>query len=146
MGRCPRNILNGGASHFEEQVKENEVTKVLNLIEEEEDKNIVKRAGAPLEPFYTKLGLEMERYPIADYSLPTNTESFKATVEKLHEALKNGQHVVVHCGAGCGRTGMILFALYRKMGIEQPLEHLWKIRSNFIDTVAQQEWVKAIEF
>jgi len=144
--RCPRNILNGGASHFEAEAKENKVRKVLNLIEEEEDKNTIKRAGAPLDPFYAKLGLEMERYSIADYSLPKDAESFKATVNKLYEDLKSGSNVVVHCGAGCGRTGMILFALYRKMGIEDPLEHLWKIRSDYIDTEDQQEWVKTIEF
>merc|ERR1711964_296437 len=138
--RCPRKVQEGGASYFEEQVKLNEVTRVFTLIEEHEDTNTIKRAGVPLKPYYTKLGLEMERFPMRDYSVPEE-KIFVEAVNHLLQALRNGEHVVVHCGSGWGRTGMVLNGLYRKMEVEAPLKKLKEINSNYLDTKEQEEFV-----
>merc|ERR1711900_13152 len=122
--RCPRKVQEGGASYFEKH----------------EDTNTIKRAGVPLKPYYTKLGLEMERFPMRDYSVPEE-KIFVEAVNHLLQALRNGEHVVVHCGSGWGRTGMVLTGLYRKMEVEAPLKKLKEINSSYLDTKEQQEFV-----
>merc|ERR1711964_239912 len=140
--RCPRKVLEGGARHFEKQVRDNEVTRVLTLIEEHEDTNTVKRAGAPLEPYYASLGLRMDRFEMPDWEIPEG--GLVMTTKMLLTALRNGEHAVVHCGSGNGRAGMILAALYRMLGVSEPIEKLRTIRE-YVDTPEQAKYIMNIE-
>lgn len=51
-------------------------------------------------------GLAFRSFPIPDFGLP-EPKAFGPLVAWVAEALRAGRHVVVHCRAGIGRSGMV---------------------------------------
>ena len=51
--------------------------------------------------------LAMTRFPIPDYGIPDDIAGLVACVREVVEKLRRGRKMVVHCAAGCGRTGMV---------------------------------------
>ena len=64
-------------------------------------------------------------FPIPDFGVPAKAEAFWAHAEDVARALKDGARVLVHCGAGIGRTGMYAVAVGRKLGL--PLADALKV-------------------
>jgi len=58
--------------------------------------------------------------PVKDYGIPENKDEFWRLSVRVAESLKSGQNVLVHCGAGIGRTGT--FATLVLMGLRLQLE------------------------
>jgi hypothetical protein len=54
---------------------------------------------------------------IMDYEPPTHHEIFNDAVLTLTRALKAGEKVLAHCGAGCGRTGVLVACAMVELGI-----------------------------
>lgn len=52
-------------------------------------------------------GVEWKRLPIPDFGIP-NEESIKDYLQSVCKALLQGQIVLTHCIAGCGRTGTMI--------------------------------------
>ncbi len=55
-------------------------------------------------------------YPVPDLHAPTLSEAL-AWVDDLRGRLHDGEHLVVHCGAGIGRAGTIATALLVRTGL-----------------------------
>lgn len=55
---------------------------------------------------------------VMDYEAPGNDQSFEALVRELDKALAQGEAVLSHCGAGCGRVGMFAACLLAEAGME----------------------------
>jgi Cyclin-dependent kinase inhibitor 3 (CDKN3) len=49
-------------------------------------------------------GLELVRHPIVDRGVPAELEAWIDTIVHVATILRGGRTVVVHCGAGIGRT------------------------------------------
>ncbi len=60
-------------------------------------------------------GIEFRSFPIKDFGLP-DVVDFDCLVEDIVKALRQGQHVAVHCRAGIGRSGMVTAAALILMG------------------------------
>lgn len=88
---------------------------MLSLVEEAE---IQRRS-----PDYAKsirAGLwEGERIscPIPDFGVPSNDKAFRDLIVDVATLLGSGTNVVVHCGAGIGRTGMAAVCILAAMGV-----------------------------
>ncbi len=58
---------------------------------------------------------------VIDYEVPAEDAAFERLVEEIAGALRVGEHVLVHCGAGCGRAGIFASCVMVAAGLE-PLE------------------------
>lgn len=67
-----------------------------------------------------------ERWPLSvkNYGIPEDTNEFFRVAERAAESLRDGRNVLVHCGAGIGRTGT--FAAFVLMRLRVPLEEALK--------------------
>ena len=57
------------------------------------------------------LNVEYIRKPIRDHGIPDDRARMGEILDALHDALRAGRHVYVHCRAGIGRTGMVVGCL-----------------------------------
>ncbi|SHH26047.1 protein-tyrosine phosphatase family protein [Cognatishimia maritima] len=82
--------------------------------------------------------------PIVDGATPDKRfeKLWPATAEKALLALQGGGRVLLHCRAGCGRSGMVALRLMREAGqnAEEALGHLRAVRPCAIETDEQFEW------
>lgn len=56
-------------------------------------------------------------YPIVDFGVPNDRESFWSFVQTVGDRLRAGQRLLVHCGAGIGRTGTFAICLLLALGV-----------------------------
>lgn len=89
------------------------VTKVLSLLEPNEAESL--QLGD--EAYYCDIeGLEFENFPIQDHNI-TDIERLKPVATRLLNEIKEGKHLVVHCFAGIGRTGIVTSAILIENGM-----------------------------
>jgi len=76
-------------------------------------------------PEYHQL-LESENLPwiwdpfcVPDYGVPENREEFLRLALFVANRLREGESVLVHCGAGIGRTGMFAVCILLALGVEK---------------------------
>ena len=48
----------------------------------------------------------IEQYPLPDYGVPDDPQGFATFVKAVAAYLRRGESILIHCGAGVGRTGM----------------------------------------
>jgi protein tyrosine/serine phosphatase len=74
----------------------------------------------PLDLFsiYQRNGLKVIHYPIEDYSVPKDMQSFDKLLNKIIIILKNKENILVHCEGGHGRTGLVVVGLLVKAGFD----------------------------
>jgi protein-tyrosine phosphatase len=83
------------------------ISAVVLLAEAEE---CLRKTGRDLLAFYREQGLQGIHAPIPDFTVPTE-ESFEQALQSVVERARAGQHTVVHCSAGIGRTGLFMACL-----------------------------------
>jgi len=116
------------------------VSKVVSLLESQEQIEVGLGAEQKL---CEQNGIEYESFPIPDRGLP-NTRLANNFVSKLAKEISEGKHVVIHCRAGIGRTGIIAGGVLVKTGIA-PKEALALISESrgvqVPDTEEQEAWL-----
>ena len=55
--------------------------------------------------------------PISDRGVPENQQEFLKSVDETASALRTGQKLLLHCGAGIGRTGTYAAAVLLRLGL-----------------------------
>ncbi|MDQ1921108.1 protein-tyrosine phosphatase family protein [Massilia pseudoviolaceinigra] len=60
-------------------------------------------------------GITFTHFPIADRGLPASPGVF-ALVQALGRRIEDGEHIVIHCRAGIGRTGLMAAAVLVRHG------------------------------
>ena len=103
---------------FLAQCRAEAVEEIVCLVSDEEiEEKSADYAAAFMEKRWP---LAMTRFPIPDYGIPDDISGLVACVREVVEKLRRGRKMVVHCAAGCGRTGMVAIVLLLLSGIDFP--------------------------
>ncbi len=136
-----------GGEWLEDEIaglKQLDVNHVVSLLEpsEEHDVGLVEEAS-----LCRSNNIKFTSFPIPDRGLP-DSDAAHAISSDLFEAISTGEHVVIHCRAGIGRTGIMASAILIKSGCsaQEALQAVSKARGVEVpDTDEQIQWVHLVE-
>lgn len=129
--------LHGGVY---EQFREAQIAVIVLLASDEECR---QKTGRDLRAFYLQEGLEVLHLPIPDFGVPAR-EALEQVVQDTLAHANAGRHLVVHCSAGIGRTGLFMAVLAKRcLGLSGVAALQWVRRfiPHAVETPEQQQWV-----
>ena len=103
------------AHKLAKKLVENKVSYVLVLLSNEELLSKYKLHQSLFDA-YREYGLKVLHYPIQDFSIPRDLQSFDEVVKKVLGILRSGESILVHCQGGHGRTGLIVVGAIIRLG------------------------------
>ncbi|MBX2826178.1 MAG: tyrosine protein phosphatase [Gammaproteobacteria bacterium] len=113
---------------------------IVSLLEPDE----ARKTGLALEAEVAQqVGLRFTAFPIPDYSVPESVVDYRALIQDLHVTATSGQHVIVHCFGGVGRSSLVVAGVLVQSGTapEQALQHLTTHGNKPVpETAEQREW------
>ncbi|WP_110721406.1 protein-tyrosine phosphatase family protein [Thiolinea disciformis] len=132
-----------GEEHLEEYIQglqQLNITTVVSLLESQEQYEL----GLRQQPVYcANYDLTYIHFPIPDRGLPSTPKALELA-KQLWQRIDEGEHVVIHCRAGIGRTGIIAGAVLVASGIKPPqaLQLISEARGVKVpDTDEQEAWL-----
>jgi protein-tyrosine phosphatase len=104
---------------FLSEAEEKKISRIINLTGEEEIRDKSPDYQEFLQREEKTSALKVESFPVIDFSAPEDDQLFFQFAEKVARTVISGENVIVHCGAGKGRTGMFAICLLLVMGLER---------------------------
>jgi len=104
------------------------------------DDECLHKTGCNLRALYHKAGFQVLYLPMPDFSVPTKDDLEQAVQHTIAYA-QAGHHIVIHCSAGIGRTGLFMAFLAKQVLGLSSAEALQWIRSyipHAVETPEQQ--------
>jgi protein-tyrosine phosphatase len=92
-----------------------------------------------------ELPCEVTFFPIPDCDIPLNSQAYIKVVHQAAGGLRQNENILVHCGAGMGRTGIFAISVLVALGIE--VEHsveLIRAAGSFPESPEQWDFIHQI--
>jgi protein-tyrosine phosphatase len=115
---------------------------LVSLVEDLE----LERLGIPsLVRDASLAGIETIRFPMVDGRAPRSVPATRAVVTNLMERAERGDHIVIHCRAGLGRTGLLAACclIARGHAPDAAVTIVRAARAGTVETAEQMEFVRS---
>ncbi len=121
---------------FIEEIKQKNVGTIVVLLPSHELHDLY--GDVDLLEEYRQHQLQVIHFPLENFSVPDKIELFDSLMDQLLDILQE-QNVLVHCMAGCGRTGMIAAGVLVRGGSSatEAIEQVRYIRPGSMDVLKQ---------
>jgi len=116
----------------------------LEFLQSQGVRAIVSLTETPLEKaFIEEFGFRYLHLPVVDFT-PPSPDQIERFLELLRATEAQRQALVVHCGAGLGRTGTMLACalVSRGMRAEEAIDRVRILRPYSIETIEQEDCVR----
>ncbi len=121
---------------FIQHLHANSVRTIVVLLPAHELRNLY--GDIDLLGNYRDDGLDVIHFPLENFSVPEKMEHFHRCIESIEEKLRHG-NVLIHCMAGCGRTGMMAAGVLVQLGwnASEAIEQVRRTRPGSMDVLKQ---------
>ena len=119
---------------------EEQIAVIVMLASDEE---CLHKTGRNLRALYLKEGFEVLYLPIPDFGVPTR-DDLEQTAQQMIAYAQAGHHIVIHCSAGIGRTGLFMAYLAKQcLGLSgtEALHWVRRFIPRAVETPEQQRLV-----
>jgi predicted protein tyrosine phosphatase len=119
--------------------RQQEISLIVLLAERDE---CYYMTGHDLPALYLRAGFQVLHLPVPDGGIPSREELAELVTAIIQHA-QAGQHTVIHCYAGIGRTGLVLAAMAKRLlGLSGDAAITWVRRS--IPRAVETPWQRAL--
>src|SRR5437870_5985174 len=123
-----------------DQFLEAQIAVIVLLASDEE---CLHKTGCHLRALYLKEGFRVLYLPIPDFSVPAK-DDLEQVIQHTIACAQAGQHIVIHCSAGIGRTGLFTAYLAKRcLGLSgaEALQWVRRFIPRAVETPEQQRLV-----
>jgi atypical dual specificity phosphatase len=102
-------------------------------------------SGAPDSGMLARYGLDALHLPVPDFA-PPSQDVISDFLEKARFYRHEGKAIVVHCGAGIGRTGTLIacYLVDKGMDPDEAIDTVRRARPGSIETPEQERAVRTL--
>ena len=142
--RMPRDIVEdpGERRDWIHKCKKNKLRVICVLTETEEFKKYSGMDGL-LDFYREECGLIVYNRAIPDFQIPTSGDLVNNILDLTYH-LSQGRNCLVHCAGGSGRTGMVIAAIIKNLGVYDPVARIRRVKSTYVETYEQELFLKNI--